>query len=105
MPLKAIFRTGGSFPVLKLLRLTLQPINTSMPLKISIRIQFDAYNTIKFITSSLSTAFSIFRTGALVPVLKLIGLNLQTSNSSMPVKISIHIQFDTYNTMKLITSS
>ena len=76
-----------------------------MPMKLSSRIQFDAYKTIKFVTSSLSTPFSIFRTGALVPVLKLIGLNLQTNNTSMPVKISIHIQFDTYNTMKLITSS
>ena len=76
-----------------------------MPVEISILIQFNTYNTIKFITSSLSTPFSIFRTGALVPVLKLIGLNLQTSNTSISVKIIILIQFDTYNTMKFIKSS
>ena len=49
MPLKAIFRTGGSFPVLQLIRLTLEQINTSMPMKISILIQFDTYNTMKLI--------------------------------------------------------
>ena len=76
-----------------------------MAVKISILIQFDTYNTMKFITSSLSNPFSIFRTGGLIPVLKLIGLNLQPNSASISVKISILIQFDTYNTIKLITSS
>ena len=76
-----------------------------MAVKISILIQFDTYNTMKFITCSLSTPFSIFRTGGLIPVLKLIGLNLQPNSASISVKISILIQFDTYNTIKLIKSS
>ena len=76
-----------------------------MAVKICILIQFDTYNTMKFITSSLSTPVSIFRTGASVPVLKLIGLNLQPNSASISVKISILIQVDTYNTIKLITSS
>ena len=76
-----------------------------MAVKISILIQFDTYNTMKFITSSLSTPFSIFITGGLIPVLKLIGRNLQPNSASISVKISILIQFDTYNTIKLITSS
>ena len=38
-----------------------------MAVKISILIQFDTYNTMKLTTSSLSTPFSIFRTGGLDP--------------------------------------
>ena len=76
-----------------------------MAVKISILIQFDTYNTMKFITSSLSTPFSIFRTGGLIPVLKLIGLTLHSNSASISVKISILIQFDTNDTIKLITSS
>ena len=43
----------------------------------------------------------IFRTGGSVPILKLIGLNLQPSNTSIPVKSNIYIQSDVCITMQL----